>query len=817
MPTNARLLAILAALVSAARAAEPLQPVPFSRVALSDPFWSPRIETIRRVTLPHCFEQCAATGRLRNFERAAGKLSTPYEGYFFNDSDVFKAIEGAANLLVDRKRPDADLDARVDQLIELIAAAQQSDGYLNTYFITTREPRWTDIKDKHELYCAGHLIEAAVAHREATGKESLWNVALRLADHIDREFGPGKRLDPCGHPEIELALLRLARAAGDEKYARLAEFFITQRGSSAGRKPFGEYAQDAVPLRDMTQVAGHAVRAMYYFSAATELTASERFRDDLPVLEKLWDDTTGSRMYVTGGIGNSAQNEGFTRPFDLPNESAYAETCASIGLVLWAHRMNLATADARYVDVLERTLYNGVLSGLSLSGDRFFYVNPLSSRGRHERQTWFACACCPPNLVRVIPTVGGFAYAHDDESIYVNLFMSSTTTIALPGEKAVRLSQTTDYPRSGVVTIRIDCDKPAEFDIAIRQPAWADVADWLVAGQRIMDYPLSRGYVHFHRTWRSGDEIRFVLPMPIKRMQADSRAADCVGRVALQRGPLVYCVEAADMSVSPRRISLPRESALSAEFRDDLLGGVTIISGRAITPNDSRAAGWNVALYEAAPPAQSVEFNAIPYYAWANRAPGEMLVWIPESPTLADAAPLAWLTASASHCYERDTLAALSDRVIPVASNDESIPRFTWWPRRGSREWVEYNFAGRRHVRGVDIFWFDDSGRGGGCALPASRRLLARVNGEWREVTANASPGAAAPSPAPQPSQPATRELPQADPGAQERRQSHHTMREPQPSGIDALTFEPVFTDALRVEVELRPNRSAGILEWKIR
>lgn len=762
--------------------AEPLRPVPFSRVSLNDPFWTPRIEKLRRVTLPHCLDQCVATGRLRNFERAAGRLDTPYEGYFFNDSDVFKVIEGAAILLADREHPDPALDARLDQIIDLIAAAQQPDGYLNTYFITTGQPRWSDIKDKHELYCAGHLIEAALAHREATSKESLWNVARRLIDHIDREFGPGKRLDPCGHPEIELALLRFARASGDEKAARLAEFFITQRGNSTGRKLFGEYAQDAVPLREMTQVTGHAVRAMYYFIAATELSANQRFRDYLPVLNHLWDDVTGTRMYVTGGIGNSSHNEGFTRPFDLPNESAYAETCASIGLALWAQRMNLATGDAAYVDVLERTLYNGVLSGLSLSGDRFFYVNPLSSRGRHERQPWFACACCPPNLVRVLPTIAGFAYAQDDDTIYVNLFMSSATTITLSGGRTIRLSQTTDYPRSGVVTLKLDCDKPTSFRLAIRAPAWAEAVDWTVAGRRIPDYLTSRGYVSFTQTWNPGDEFRFELPMSIRRMQADPRAADCVGRIALQRGPLVYCLEAVDHSFSIRRFALPRESALTTEFRPDLLDGVTLLRGTGLIPRDSRMGDWGGALYEPAPPGHIVDFTAVPYYAWANRTAGDMLVWIPESLTLADAAPISWLNPSASHCYERDTLAALSDRVMPAASNDESIPRFTWWPRRGTTEWVEYEFSKPRHVRGVDVYWFDDTQRGGGCAPPARWRLQAHVSGNWQDMSIDDTQGTATPR-----------------------------------DRLDERSFEPIFTDGLRIEVDLQPEHSAGILEWRIR
>ncbi|MBM3472950.1 MAG: glycoside hydrolase family 127 protein [Armatimonadetes bacterium] len=626
-----------------------LKPVPLTDVKLTDDFWAPRLETNRTVTIPHAFKECEDTGRIRNFEIAAGQAEGEFEGIYFNDSDVHKMIEAIALDLA--LHPDPALDQRLDRLIAILAAAQQPDGYLNSYYtLVEPENRWTDLPVKHELYIAGHLFEAAVAHYQATGKRSLLGVATRFADYIDSVFGDDRLVGVCGHEEIELALVKLAEATGEQRYFRLAQWFIDRRGSSDR-----EYCQDHLSVREQSEVVGHAVRAMYLYCAMADIAMRTRDEGLIGALNRLWEDLTLRRMYVTGGVGPSAHNEGFTTAYDLPNDTAYAETCAAIGLVLWSWRMFLLHGRSEYVDVLERALYNGVISGVSLTGDRFFYVNPLASRGQHHRQPWFGCACCPPNIMRLFPQIGAMMYAtavggsraapttsNDAPAVvgaeralpavlYVNLYAASEATVQLSGT-AVRLTQSTHYPWSGEVKITVRPASEVEFDLRLRIPDWCETASAKVDGEELDAERGEDGYVSLCRTWRPGDTVTLKLDIPIRRIAAHPQVAADVGRVALMRGPLVYCLEAADNEGSVRDMALPRKADLKPEWHPDLLGGVIVLRGKGLR----RAQDDRPDLYRPVPDDLKTDATAIPYYAWDHRGPGEMVVWIPEITALAD-------------------------------------------------------------------------------------------------------------------------------------------------------------------------------------
>lgn len=772
----------------------PASAVPFERVTITDGFWSTRQAANAQGTLLANLAQCEATGRIENFVKAA-KGEGKYEGYFFNDSDVYKAIEGACNVLAQTRDPE--LDARLDRLIAIIAAAQQPDGYLNAY-ITLMEPgkRWADLPHKHELYCAGHLIEAGVAHHRATGKRSLLDVAVRFADNIDSVFGPApKRNGVPGHEEIEIALIRLAQETGEPRYLRLAQYFLAQRGNpqqvgaaqgdGQARELYGDYCQDHLPLAQQEHAVGHAVRAMYLYTAAADLAIHTGDQSYTPALERIWDELTGTKMYITGGIGNSSTNEGFTTPYDLPNDSAYAETCAGIGLVMWGHRMALLHGEhgARYMDVVERGLYNGVLSGVSQDGARFFYVNPLASRGAHHRREWYACACCPPNILRLVAQVGGMAYAQTPGSLLVNLYINSRAELDLLSESGkpikATLEQRTQYPWDGDVRLLFSMPEPAQFDLMLRLPAWCRGAELSVNDERVKP-EMYDGYASVRRTWKDGDKVKWLLSMPIERVHAHQGVKPNLGRVALQRGPIVYCFESADNpGVSVRGAALPALADLRVDRLHDLLGGVSVLRAKAIIPGADASPD---ALYSHAAP-KPVTLTAIPYFAWDNRAPGDMQVWMPESLALADVPPDPTITPSASHRWTGDTLQALYDRQDPATSADHSIPRFTFWPRKGTTEWVQYDFSSPRSIGSVEVYWFDDHASGGGCALPQSWRVLCMIDGDWKEVAS----GAACPI-------------------------SSDTF--------NTARFPALTTSAVRLEVTLRAGdapASAGILEWRVR
>ncbi len=777
-----------------AATAEPLRKlrgVPFTKVAIQDKFWAPRIETNRTRSIPHNFKWCRQTGRFSNFAKAGGLMAGGFEGIYFNDSDVYKVLQGASYSL--QAHGDPNLDGQVDEVIAWIAAAQQPDGYLNSYY-TLKEPKrkWTNCRTRHELYCAGHLFEAAVAHHRATGKKTLLNVAIKFADRIGEIFGPDKRHDVPGHEEIELALVKLAQATGREKYFQLGKFFLDIRGRTSEKRPktYGNYCQDHLPVTEQSEPTGHAVRAMYLYSGMADVAAATGDEAYVAALNRLWRNTVEKKMYITGAIGSTRHGEAFGENYQLPNETAYGETCASVGMCLWNHRMNLLHADAKYMDTFERTAYNGFLAGVDLGGEKFFYVNPLASRGRHHRQPFYGCACCPTNVVRFVPSLPGYVYATGEDGIYVNLYVAGTARVKL-GERTVTLKQETRYPWDGRVRITVSPDAPADFTFYLRSPGWtpgrtgkddlhrtepAERSDlWSMVFTRprkLKGLKNVRGYVALRQTWKGGDVIELGIPMPIQRVYSHAAVEANRGRVALQRGPIVYCLEAVDNGGHVTDVYLPRHAKLTTELRGDLLGGVHVIRARAMVRN--------------APPAgdEPIDILAVPYYAWDHREPGEMAVWIAEDPAMARAHPAPTVAsrakAAASHVWRSDAADALNDQVAPKSSNDHSIPRLTWWAHRGTAEWVQYTFRKPTRVRGVEVYWFDDKPRGGGCRVPKSWRVTYKAGEEWRPVAGAGEYGTKI-------------------------------------NQYNAVTFEAVTTTALRVEVQLQENFSGGILEWRLK
>lgn len=622
-------------------------PVAFTAVTITDTFWAPRLQAMREQTLPFIYQQMKKAGYFDAF-RDEWKRSADRLPYLAWESDLSKWLEAVSYSLA--VHPDPSLDALADEVIAFLVSFQQPDGYLNIWFTRIEpEKRWTNLRDWHELYCAGHLIEAAVAHFQATGKRNLFESACRYADLICRVFGPheGQRHGYGGHPEIELALVKLYDATGEERYLRQSLYFVEERGQ---RRPEGhyfdiearargedpadfwaktyEYNQSHAPLREQREVVGHAVRAMYLYSAAVDL--AKRLGDDtlFQSCEHLWHHLCSTRLYVTGGIGSSAHNEGLTEDYDLPNREAYAETCAAIGLVFWNHRMLQYDADSRYADVLERALYNGVLSGIALDDRAFFYVNPLKSKGNHHRQPWYVCACCPPNLARLFLSLGHYIYSMSETDILIHLYIQSTVTLRV-GNEQVRLRQEGNYPWDGTVKLTLELEKATAFGLNLRLPAWTPGARLSINGEEVsLAESAYRGYAHVRRLWQPGDTVVLVFDMPVERIYAhpDIRADE--GSIALQRGPLIYCLEGADNPVPLHRLRLPADAGVGFEshFAVSLPGGMVALRGDAMV---LETGDWSGQLYRATPPAhRSYRFTAIPYYAWDNRQPGEMCIWL---------------------------------------------------------------------------------------------------------------------------------------------------------------------------------------------
>ncbi|NLY30972.1 MAG: glycoside hydrolase family 127 protein [Firmicutes bacterium] len=626
-----------------------MSPVSVAQVAIDDGFWSQRIETNRTKTIPHEYKQCKETGRIDAFDLAWKPGDEPVPHYFW-DSDVAKWIEAASYSLA--THPDPELDKLLDEVIEKIAGAQQPDGYLNVYFtVVEPEKRWKNLGMWHELYCAGHLMEAAVAHYEATGKRRLLDVMCRYADYIASVFGsnPGQRYGAPGHEEIELALVKLYRVTGDRKYLELSRFFVDQRGQNPSvfqreleylseedsrinryffeRNGFDtSYCQDHLPVREQSEAVGHAVRAAYLYSGMADVAVETGDEELLRACRRLWDNVVNKKMYVTGGIGSSRLNEGFTEEYDLPNRDAYAETCAAIGLIFWAQRMLHIDADARYADVMERALYNGALSGVSIDGEKFFYVNPLASNGDHHRQEWFGCACCPPNIARLIASLGSYIYSESPSDVYIHLYISGQAELNTAGTR-VKISQQSGYPWNGDIEVKIEPAEAAEFGLNLRIPGWCRKATLAVNDVEMDNASIVRsGYARIYRRWQPGDTVRLNLDMPVERVAAHPNVVENIGRVALSRGPVIFCLEEADNPVPLERIVLPRDAKLTAVFDEELLGGVVKIKGEALLIDD---ADWGDELYRfGSVTMRPYSFTAIPYYAWDHRMPGQMRVWI---------------------------------------------------------------------------------------------------------------------------------------------------------------------------------------------
>ena len=589
-----------------------LNQVPFNQVTINDNFWAPRLDTHANTTLETCIAQTRdSTARITNFKVAAGLIDGQHQGIYFDDSDVYKAMEGIAYSLINN--PNPEYEVLMDEWIGYIEKAQQPDGYINTYYtIMFPDQRWTDM-EKHEMYCGGHMIEAAVAYYQATGKDAFLNVAIKFADHLDATFGPGKRHWVPGHEEIELALVKLYHTTHQKKYLDLSHWLLEERGHGHGVgriwsdfKDGAAYCQDDVPVSDISEIKGHAVRAMYLFAGMADVASEKNIPEYIDALKRVWDDVVYRNMYITGGIGSSGSNEGFSNDYDLPNKTAYCETCASIGMVLWNSRMNQLTKDSKYADVMERSLYNGLLAGWSLAGDSFFYVNPLESDGDHHRKRWYGCACCPSNVSRFIPSIGSYIYLANDDEILVNLFVGSQAEMNI-GNDIVVLTQETNYPWDGHVELSVDSSTPVHASIKMRIPGWCKNFDLALNGEQVENPELQHGYAVLQRDWISGDKIVLDLKMPVEIVAADPRVKANIGKRAVQHGPVVYCLEECDNPKQAwEKITMTSESVYSVGFKSDLLGGCNLIRTTA----------------------QQAPLTFVPYFLWDNRDAGKMQVWI---------------------------------------------------------------------------------------------------------------------------------------------------------------------------------------------
>ncbi|MBP6826469.1 MAG: glycoside hydrolase family 127 protein [Saprospiraceae bacterium] len=791
----------------------PIQPIPFHQVRLEDKFWAPRIETARTVTIPATFHKNEETGRVKNFEVASGQVPGNVCTRFpFDDSDVYKSIEGAAFSL--RTKRDPRLEAEVSALIGKIKAAQEPDGYLYTWrSIAERQktngdtasqpvvkdaflgwlagPRWqNEDKLSHELYCAGHLYEAAVAWFEATGKRDLLDIALKNAALVDHDFGPGKLRIAPGHQEIEIGLIKLYRTTGERRWLDLAKFFIDVRG-------YGEpYSQNHQKVRDQRVAVGHAVRLCYMFAAVADVAALTGTHEYDEAMKAVWEDIVGNQMYITGGVGATGSNEGFGGAYDLPNYSAYNETCSSIAFLWWTQRMFQLTGDSRYLDVVELTLYNALNAGLSLSGDHFFYPNPLESRKNVERTDWFSCACCPPNLTRFFSALPELFYSRKGNDLYINQFAAGRTEIENTNSKGqkvkVGIRQVTDFPWSGLVRIQVDPAKPNTFSLKIRIPGWAkgDVVPLdLYRFHDFSGYPVSfkvngqvfpvafeNGFAVINRKWKAGDVVELDLPMPAQRVRANAKVEADANRFAFKRGPLVYCLEGRDQADDRvLNVLVPDSTAISSKFDAALFGGVQTLAFTGFLVKKKTAP-------EIAD-LQKLALKAIPYFMWANRGRDNMLVWLPHD--LKNAQALAQPTlatlskATASEGVNGD-LKNIADQFPVKNSHDHESPLVHWWPHFGTTEWLQYDFEKPEQVGTARVYFFDDEATQGGCRVPKSWRILFLENGAWKPVYA------------------------------------------PEGYKIDKdawneVQFEPVKTTALRLEMQWQDGVSGGVHEWEVR
>lgn len=772
----------------------PITPVPFTSVKVTDSFWGQRLKASREVTIPLAFSKCEETGRYENFCKAAHP-SSEYKvgGLAFDDTDVYKTIEGASYSM--QTYPDKKLAKYIDSVLTIVAAAQEPDGYL--YTSRTMNPenphewagskRWEKVEDlSHEFYNLGHMIEGAIAHYQATGKKNFLNIAIKYADCVEREIGdkPGQLVRVPGHQIAEMALAKLYLVTGQQKYLDLAKFFLDKRGYTSRTDA---YSQAHKPVLEQDEAVGHAVRAAYMYSGMADVAALTGDTGYVHAIDKIWDNVVTKKLYVTGGIGATSHGEAFGENYELPNMSAYCETCAAIGNVYWNYRLFLLHGESKYYDVLERSLYNGLISGVSLDGGGFFYPNPLESIGQHQRQPWFGCACCPSNICRFIPSLPGYVYAVHNKDVYVNLFMSNTSELNVEGKK-VTLTQTTEYPWNGDIRVSVSPKGKQNFTLKIRIPGWVqgEVVPsnlYSFTDNKQLNYSvkvngetfrsnLDKGYFAINRLWKKGDVVDVHFDMEPRTVKAISKVEADRGKISVERGPLVYCAEWPDNDFSVLSVFMNRKPEFTVERKPELLYGIDELKTLAQTLGYDET-GRLVT--------KDVTLTLIPYYAWAHRGTGEMAVWLPQDvsatrpvmpPTIASKAKI-----TASHMAK--SISAINDGLTPKDENDRTAPYYHWWPQEGTTEWIAYEFEQPEEISSTTIYWYDDA-PWGGCRIPQSWKIYYKdASGNWQPVANTSSYGIAKGEP--------------------------NTVR-----------FTPVKTSAVKLEVVQPEKNSAGLFEWAV-
>lgn len=769
----------------------PINPVPFTSVKVTEGFWAQRLKANREVTIPLAFSKCEETGRYENFIKAAHP-SDDYkvEGFPFDDTDVYKTIEGASYLL--QTYPDDKLKHYIDSVLLIVKAAQEPDGYL--YTARTMNPkhphswsgtkRWEKVEElSHEFYNLGHMVEGAIAHYQATGQRNFLDIAIRYADCVCREIGDGlgQQVRVPGHQIAEMALAKLYVVTGDKKYLDEAKFFLDKRGYTQRRD---EYSQAHKPVVEQEEAVGHAVRAAYMYSGMADVAALTGDSAYIRAIDKIWENIVGKKYYITGGIGATSQGEAFGKNYELPNMSAYCETCAAIGNVYFNYRLFLLHGESKYFDVLERTLYNGLISGVSLDGGSFFYPNPLESMGQHQRQPWFGCACCPSNVSRFIPSLPGYVYAVKNKDIYVNLYLSNDATLKL-GRKSVHLSQQTRYPWAGDVVITVDKNSAGKFTLKFRIPGWvrnevvpSDLYYYsdgkrlkyqVTLNGQLVESELVNGYFSIERKWKKGDKVVLHFDMEPRIVKANNKVEADRGRVAVERGPLVYCAEWPDNDFDVLSVLLNRQPQFTVVTAPDKMYGLDEIK----TTVQSLA-------YESDGRLKISDrtLTLIPYYAWAHRGPGHMAVWLPAD--VAAARPSGTVPDYKITASHDANLVPVADGLIPKDENDRSIPYYHWWPKNNSTEWIAYTFPKPKKVSACEVYWFDDS-PWGGCRVPRSWAVYFMDDkGQWQPV-------------------------------------SHPTPYTVKKGQDNIVNFDAVTTQALKLEVTLPEKESSGIYEWIVR
>ena len=780
----------------------PINPVPFTAVKVTPgTFWGQRLEASRKVTIPLAFSKCEETGRYTNFTNAAQHLKDPSKvfkvgGLAFDDTDPYKTLEGAAYIL--QTYPDKKLEAYCDSVIDIIASAQEPDGYL--YTSRTQNPqhphewagdkRWSKDEDlSHELYNLGHMVEGAVAYYQATGKRKFLDIARRYADCAIREVGPnpGQMCVVPGHQIAEMAMARLYIATGEKKYIDFAKYLLDYRGKTTIKH---EYSQGHKPVIQQDEAVGHAVRAAYMYAGMADVAALTGDKDYIKAIDAIWNNIATKKLYITGGIGATSNGEAFGKNYELPNMSAYCETCAAIGNVYVNYRLFLLHGESKYYDVLERTLYNGLISGVSLEGNGFFYPNPLESMGQHQRQAWFGCACCPSNICRFIPSLPGYIYAVKDRNVYVNLFLSNKSDLTVAGKK-VGLSQSTAYPWNGDITVNVDQNAAGQFAMKIRIPGWvrgqvvpSNLYQYTdgkrleytitVNGQTVAAKVTEDGYYTINRKWKKGDKVQIHFDMEARTVRANNKVEADRGKISIERGPLVYCAEHPDNTFDIMGALMNQNPEFSL--------GKTEIAGTTVQTivTDAQTLSFDK---QGKLQTTDHKLTLIPYYAWCHRGSGKMRVWLPQDLNATNPSQPATLASESkisSSTEKMPALTAINDRLVPKDENDRSVPYTHWWPKNGSTEWLGYEFPEVATVQSATVYWFDD-GPWGGCRVPQSWRILYQdTQGNWIPVT-----------------------------GADQYPTDKGTAC--------TVNFEPVTTKALRLEVVLPNDNSTGVFEWIVK